>query len=203
MVQSVFRWYIGECEHVPPEDILHHILNFLAHISQCTTWGRFALYFKLLSSHCPMYHELRSLKYDAKRLRMVHWEMWAKKFKYGAKHPQVVHWARWAKKNFLAHIAQCITWWPLHPILNFLAHIAQCITWWRFAPYFKFLSSHCPMYHLMTLCNIFKLLSSPCPMYHLRTLCTKRPQVIHWAIWAKKLKIWSKASSCGTLGNVS
>ena len=31
----------------------------------------------------------------------------------------------------------------------------------------------------------------------------KRHQVIHWAMLAKKFKIWYKASSCGTLGNVS
>jgi hypothetical protein len=48
MVQKVLRWYIGQGElrslkygakhpHVPPEDALHHILNFLAHIAQCIT----------------------------------------------------------------------------------------------------------------------------------------------------------------------
>ena len=31
----------------------------------------------------------------------------------------------------------------------------------------------------------------------------KRPQLVHWAMWAKKFKIWCKASSGGTLGNVS
>jgi hypothetical protein len=51
MVQSVVRWYIGQCElrslnmvqrvirrYIgPPEDALHHILNFLDHIAQCFT----------------------------------------------------------------------------------------------------------------------------------------------------------------------
>ena len=32
---------------------------------------------------------------------------------------------------------------------------------------------------------------------------SKRPHVVHWAIRAKKFKIWCKATSCGTLGNVS
>ena len=31
----------------------------------------------------------------------------------------------------------------------------------------------------------------------------KRPRVIHWAMSAKKLKMWCKVSSGGTLGKVS
>jgi hypothetical protein len=126
MVQKVLRWYIGQCE-------------------------------------------LRSLKYGAKHPQLVHWEIWATQFKYVAK--------------------------------NFLAHIAQYTTWGRFAPYFKLLSSHCPMYQLRTLCTIFKLLSSPRPKCELRSLIygAKRAQMIHWAMWAKKFKIWCKESSDGTL----
>jgi hypothetical protein len=42
MVQSVLSWYIGQYElrslkYGAPEDTLHHILNFLAHIAQCIT----------------------------------------------------------------------------------------------------------------------------------------------------------------------
>jgi hypothetical protein len=31
----------------------------------------------------------------------------------------------------------------------------------------------------------------------------KLTQVVHWVMLAKKLKVWCKASSGGTLGNVS
>jgi hypothetical protein len=125
--------------------------------------------------------ELRSLKYGAKRHQVIHWARWAKKLKYGAKSPQVVHWAMWAKEfkrilNFLAHLAQCTNWGRFAPYLNFLAHLAQCATGGRFAPYIKLLSSKYGATH---------------------------PQVVHWAMWAKKFKIWCKWSSGGTLGNVS
>jgi hypothetical protein len=159
MVQSVIRWYIGQCD-------------------------------LRSSSPCPMYH-LRTLctifkllRYGAKSPQMVHWARWAKKLKYGTKNPQVVHWAMWAKKfkiwckassgytSSKLILPNVPPEDALHHILSFLAHIAQCTTWGRFAPYFKLLSSH-------------------------------RHQLVHWAMWAKKFKIWFIASSCGTLGNVS
>jgi hypothetical protein len=31
----------------------------------------------------------------------------------------------------------------------------------------------------------------------------KRPQMVHWAMWAKKFKIWYKATSDGTFDKVS
>jgi hypothetical protein len=71
MVQIVLRWYIGQGElrslkyGAKSPQMVHWArwakkfaphLNFLAHIAQCTIWGLFAPYFKLLSSPCPMYH---------------------------------------------------------------------------------------------------------------------------------------------------
>jgi hypothetical protein len=175
----VLRWYIVQCElrslkygalhNVPPEDHLHHILNFLAHIAQCTTWGRFAPYFKLLSSPCPLWHirqgELRSLNMVQSVLSWYIGQGELRSLKYGSKRPQVIHWAMWAKKYKI--------WCKvLHHILNFLAHIAQCTNWGRFPPYLNFLA-------------------------HLAQI------VVLWAMWATKFKIWCKESSGGTLGNVS
>ena len=167
--------------NVPPEDALHNILNFLAHLAQYTTWGLFPQYFKLRSSHCPMYH-MRTL---------------CTIFKLSS--PCLMYLEDAQYLNFLAHIAQCTIrgrFAPqctifkflsyqvaLHHILNLLAHIAQCTIWARFAPYYKLLRSHtwglvAPYLNFLAhiaQCTIwglfapyFKLLSSPCPMYHLR-----------------------------------
>jgi hypothetical protein len=119
MVQRILRWYIGQCErrslkygakhprvvhwamwatkfkiwtlpNVPPKDALHHILNFLAHLAQCTTWGPLAPYLNCVAhiAQCTTWGcfapylyirqcELRNLKYGAKQPQVIHWAMWA------------------------------------------------------------------------------------------------------------------------------
>jgi hypothetical protein len=119
----------GPLPNIPHEDALHHILNFLAHIAQCTNWGRFA----------PWYigqGELRSLNMVERVLRWYIGQCELRSLKYGVKSPLVVHWARWPKKFKI--------WWKE-------SSGGTC----RFAQYFKLLSSHCPIYHMRTLCTIF------------------------------------------------
>jgi hypothetical protein len=78
MMQRVLRWYIGQCILSFLTDIAQctnwgrfaPYLNFLAHIAQCIIWGRFAPYLKLLSSHCPMYH-LRTLCINTYNLQFI------------------------------------------------------------------------------------------------------------------------------------
>jgi hypothetical protein len=124
--------------------------------------------------------ELRSLKYDAKC-------------------PQVVNWAMWAKNA---------------PYFKLLSSPCPMYQMRMLCTIFKFLNSPCSMYHLRSLCTsvlrwyigqgelrnlnmVQSVLSWYIGQGELRSLKygAKRPQVVHWAMWAKKFKVWCKATS--------
>jgi hypothetical protein len=153
MVQSVLRWYIGQCELRSLKVALHHILNLLAHIAQCTPWGLFAPYFKRCSSHFPMYH-MRTICTIFKLLSspcpMYHLRMLCCELRNLNMVLKVHSWYIGQGELRSVNIVQRVLRWyigpnvppedALHHILSFLAHLAQSTNWGCFAPYLNFLA---------------------------------------------------------------